>query len=247
MSMLAYQPVSVHASGHVAGQAWTAERATSAAGKAMLVSDAHNWGGALRVAHAGLLGGTGIAAAIVMASRGKRSRRPRRQHALHAVSDDDKEADLLMKAGLRNLLGVEDNKLAQKLQAACQVAEDKESCLKDSEIKVQVAEDEFEQVGKERDTLQTDLDAMKQELETVTSQYLKEKQIEERVQGLQKDLKEAESKLSSLEESLQIENKHVSKIESDFSEQRARRTKVELEMEDVKRELAKVKVDLQSA
>jgi len=202
--MLGHLPALVHGSGHVASCAWPTEQATFATEQAMLFKIPHHCKMTERVGPEGLLRGTGMAAAILMvALRSKGSRRKCRRHAMHAADDD--EADVLMRAGLRNLLGVEDNKLAQKLQVACQLADDNETCLKDSEVKTQVAEEELTLMVSERDTLQTTLTATIQQLEEANQQWSKEQHIEEKVEGLRKDLGNID--ISSLEEKLQIEKK----------------------------------------
>lgn len=77
-----------------------------------------------------------MALAVAMAGHGRRLRGV-------ATRAKDAETDLLMKAGLRNLLGVEENKMAQKLQEACMVSEDMQRCLSDMEVKQKLTMEEL--------------------------------------------------------------------------------------------------------
>eukprot|EP00439_Symbiodinium_sp_Y106_P049218 s639_g6.t1 len=95
-------------------------------------------------AHAGVA----LAAGACGAYSGWKQRRTsrnvqRRQHSRKAEEPSHEDYDtLLMKAGLRNLLGVEENRMAQKLEEACQVSTDLKRCLQDVEVKHKIANDE---------------------------------------------------------------------------------------------------------
>lgn len=66
----------------------------------------------------------------------------RRRVAVKGQINEDQD-DLLMKAGLRNLLGVEDNRMAQKLEEVCQVSSDLERCMGDLEVKYNILVEEL--------------------------------------------------------------------------------------------------------
>eukprot|EP00434_Breviolum_minutum_P044749 symbB.v1.2.040010.t1/scaffold6927.1/size14497/4 len=82
-----------------------------------------------------LAGVVGVLSAGRRQSKGS-SRLARNQAAknedLADLSHEDYDI-LLMKAGLRNLLGVEENRMARKLEEACQASKDLERCLSDQE------------------------------------------------------------------------------------------------------------------
>eukprot|EP00913_Durusdinium_trenchii_P029815 g27940.t1 len=77
---------------------------------------------------------------------------------------------LLMKAGLRNLLGVEENRMARKLEEACQVSTDLKRCLSDVEVKHKIAKDEVEELSLNLSAAQADNDALRAENKELTDQ-----------------------------------------------------------------------------
>ncbi|CAK0805390.1 unnamed protein product [Prorocentrum cordatum] len=70
-----------------------------------------------------------------------------------------------VRAGLRNLLGVEDNRMAQKLQEQCEVATDMKRCMADVEVKYKVVKEELAEKAQEVDELRALLRTSAAELE----------------------------------------------------------------------------------
>ena len=69
---------------------------------------------------------------LALAGRSKRCGRASKSK-VEEPSHEDYDT-LLMKAGLRNLLGVEENRMARKLEEACEVSTDLKRCLSDVEV-----------------------------------------------------------------------------------------------------------------
>jgi len=102
--------------------------------------------------------GSVLLVAIAARRRGGPIRHGHRQRVLlTAKGGYTDDADMLMKAGLRNLLGVEDNMMAQKLQAACKASDDMKRCMADSELKVNLTMEELAKNQKENNKLRTQL------------------------------------------------------------------------------------------
>mmetsp|Transcript_21699 Transcript_21699/g.25586 ORF Transcript_21699/g.25586 Transcript_21699/m.25586 type:complete len:243 (-) Transcript_21699:92-820(-) len=70
---------------------------------------------------------------------------------------------LLMKAGLRNLLGVEENRMARKLEEACQASKDLERCLSDQEVTHKVLQEEVEDLTMRLSAVQADNETLRTE------------------------------------------------------------------------------------
>lgn len=117
-----------------------------------------------------LAGVVGVLSAGRRQSKGS-SRLARNQHA--AKNEDLSHEDydiLLMKAGLRNLLGVEENRMARKLEEACQASKDLERCLSDQEVTHKVLQDEVEELTMRLSAAQSDNDALRAENEELAKQ-----------------------------------------------------------------------------
>jgi len=104
--------------------------------------------------------GSVLLVAIATHRRGGPIRHGHRQRVLlTAKGGYTDDADMLMKAGLRNLLGVEENRMAQKLQAACKASEDMKRCMADSEVKVNLTMQELAKAQKDNNKLRKQLAA----------------------------------------------------------------------------------------
>jgi len=102
--------------------------------------------------------GSVLLVAIATHRRGGPIRHGHRQRVLlTAKGGYTDDADMLMKAGLRNLLGVEENRMAQKLQAACKASEDMKRCMADSEVKVNLTMEELVRTQKDNNQLRKQL------------------------------------------------------------------------------------------
>lgn len=175
------------------------------------------------------------------------SYRHRRHTSLHAASaDDEMDDDLLIRAGLRNLLGAEENKIAAKLEKACQVAVDMERCMNDLEVKNKVTMEELvdvrahsQELEEERGSMIAELSEKTQELEQLQDS------LSSVVEKSQKEVSELQSILETTEEAKKqsIEELQAAKdavesaqMEKDAVEVRASNLTVQLE--DSERQLA---------
>lgn len=77
--------------------------------------------------------------------------------------------ELLVQAGLRNLLGAEENRMAKKLEEACTVSSDLKRCLSDIEVKYKVAADEVSELKQELATAEADKQDMKAQMEELSA------------------------------------------------------------------------------
>eukprot|EP00930_Biecheleria_cincta_P013216 TRINITY_DN11904_c0_g1_i1.p1 TRINITY_DN11904_c0_g1~~TRINITY_DN11904_c0_g1_i1.p1 ORF type:complete len:252 (-),score=86.14 TRINITY_DN11904_c0_g1_i1:76-831(-) len=77
--------------------------------------------------------------------------------------------ELLIQAGLRNLLGVEENRMAKKLEDACQVSSDLKRCLSDIEVKHKVAMDEVSELQKQVTAAEAEKQDLKAQLEELSA------------------------------------------------------------------------------
>jgi len=83
------------------------------------------------------------------------------------IGDDD---DLLIKAGLRNLLSPEENMMAQKLQNACKVASDMEKCMNDLNVKSKLSVEELTENRARFLELEIEIGAIKKDLSEKTEE-----------------------------------------------------------------------------
>lgn len=116
-----------------------------------------------------LAGVIGVLSAGRRQSKGS-SRLARKQAAKNEDLSHEDYDILLMKAGLRNLLGVEENRMARKLEEACQASKDLERCLSDQEVTHKVLQDEVEELTMRLSAAQSDNDALRAENEELAKQ-----------------------------------------------------------------------------
>lgn len=110
-------------------------------------------------------------AGVMISQQSKRLNRSSRKQASKMEEPSHEDYDtLLMKAGLRNLLGVEENRMARKLEEACQVSTDLKRCLSDVEVKHKIAKDEVEELSLNLSAAQADNDALRAENKELTDQ-----------------------------------------------------------------------------
>jgi len=104
--------------------------------------------------------GSVLLVAIAAHRRGGSIRHGHRQRVLlTAKGGYTDDVDMLMKAGLRNLLGVEENRMPQKLQAACKASEDMKRSMADGEVKVNLTMQELAKAQKDNNKLRKQLAA----------------------------------------------------------------------------------------
>lgn len=122
-------------------------------------------------------GATSSLVAVVCCGRLHMRRRCRR--VARKAGDDD---NLLIQAGLKNLLGVKENRMAQKLEEACVVSKDLQRCLSDVEVQHKVAVEEVSELSKQLAAVEADKRDLEAKGEEVSAK------AEEEISKLQKQL-----------------------------------------------------------
>jgi len=154
----------------------------------------------------------GILTAVAMTSSVKRHRRVARHS--NAVAELDDQA--LIQAGLRNLLGVEEQNIAQKLEKACQLASDMERCKNDIEVKHRLALEELSYVRHESEELK----AVNHELEA------EKEELSARIQALKVSIQSLDAEKAEMEQELADER---TKLQADYDSLLAVKEQVEVD------------------
>jgi len=163
----------------------TGSRATGISQRPFIASKLHvTWFGV------GVLIAGGIAGAT----------RRRRFVSARAASADDlgENDDLLVQAGLRNLLGTEENRMAQKLEEACVIQADMERCMNDMDVKNKLTMEELVDSRAKALEMEVEQDGLKNKLSKATDELTELKnRYEKAIQDSKKELSELKAELEA--------------------------------------------------
>mmetsp|Transcript_90113 Transcript_90113/g.160488 ORF Transcript_90113/g.160488 Transcript_90113/m.160488 type:complete len:226 (+) Transcript_90113:55-732(+) len=121
--------------------------------------------------------GLAVAFAAYAARPNQRSRK-----VLRCAEDLDQD-HLLMQAGLRNLLGVEENRMAQRLEEECTVSSDLKRCLGDIEVKHKVAVEEVASLTAKLKEAEVEIASLRDEAEKSRAEAKDAKAAAEKAQA----------------------------------------------------------------
>ncbi|OLP78472.1 hypothetical protein AK812_SmicGene41347 [Symbiodinium microadriaticum] len=191
-------------------------------------------------AHAGVALAAGACGAYFGWNRRRSSRNvQRRQHSRKEEEPSHEDYDtLLMKAGLRNLLGVEENRMAQKLEEACQVSTDLKRCLQDVEVKHKIANDEVAELTTRLAAAKADNDELRSEVEELAEQVRTLKEANESIKAKNSEQWAAQKKAED------DRDKAVLELQGAKDEAAAAELKAEHQVKLAKEELSATKSEL---
>mmetsp|Transcript_8857 Transcript_8857/g.11035 ORF Transcript_8857/g.11035 Transcript_8857/m.11035 type:complete len:246 (+) Transcript_8857:51-788(+) len=159
---------------------------------------------------------------------------------------------LLMKAGLRNLLGVEENRMARKLEEACQASKDLERCLSDQEVTHKVLQDEVEDLTMRLSAAQADNETLRAENSELAKQVITMKESGEKIKAKNSEQWAAQKAMENERNKAVLELKNVKdqaeaaqiKADSQVKNAKAELQFMRDEMKELKAELQRAKAGL---
>jgi len=193
----------------------------------------------------GLLGFGVFAGTLAVVLQDKvRRRRQRSCRVVRAAGPGEEDVFELMSVGLKSLLGVKENKMEAQLQRACQVADDFNKCIADTEVKLKVTEDELSKVKMQRDAARNELDKAAKQLAEVKGKMSKLATAKMDAQKFEEELKNKKTKISSLETQVAEASSVASAKESELKDEKATCSAAETELANLKQQLATAQEEL---
>ncbi|CAJ1428696.1 unnamed protein product [Effrenium voratum] len=176
---------------------------------------------------------------LLAVSRQRPARAARRQRGSKVEEPSHEDYDtLLMKAGLRNLLGVEENRMARKLEEACEVSTDLKRCLSDVEVKHKIAKDEVDELTTRLAAVQADNDSLRGELAELNEKVKASKEANEAIKAKNSEQWVAQKDAENERDKALLDLKKVK------DEAEAAQIKAESQVKSAKKEIEALRAEL---
>jgi len=146
-----------------------------------------------------------VVALAVAVSLGAQSRARGRARGRRCVCRSFLEADDEEKSAMRNLLGIEEKRIEQKMKDACQVEEDMLNCLNDPELKLKLTMEELARARKKQMDLENELAQAAESAQLAEAE--EKKQLQAHITTLEPELAAAKANVSA--DKTQAEEKQV--------------------------------------
>merc|ERR1712129_37281 len=114
--------------------------------------------------------------------------------------DNADDVDMQMKAGLRNLLGLEENRMAKQLQAAREVSADMKRCLADTELEMKLTMEELAKSQSEKMALAEENNKLQEQLVAAMKEIASENESTSVAESLEAELASVKAELALAKE-----------------------------------------------